>query len=84
VLKTDLLLESLLVLLKQKPLCFFLLPVWLLKGKAYLKQQIVRRIELDASVLPYRSEFLDYLKAQRGQGRSIVLATAADMNMPSK
>ena len=78
VLKTDLLLESLLVLLKQKPLCIFLLPVWLLKGKAYLKQQIARRVELDISVLPYRTEFLDYLKAQRDQGRSIVLATAAD------
>jgi 4-hydroxybenzoate polyprenyltransferase/phosphoserine phosphatase len=81
VLKTDLLLESLLALLKQKPLCLFLLPVWLLKGKAYLKQQIARRVELDVTVLPYRSEFLDYLKAQRDEGRCLVLATAADMQL---
>jgi len=78
-LKTDLLLESLFVLLKHKPLCLFLLPVWLLKGKAYLKQQIANSVELDVSVLPYRSEFLEYLRAQRDQGRSIVLATATDM-----
>ena len=66
--KTDLLLEALFVLLKIKPLYIFLLPVWLLKGKAYLKQRITRRVELDVSVLPYRSEFLDNFKAQREQG----------------
>ena len=77
-LKTDLLLESLLVLLKQKPLCIFLLPIWLLKGKAYLKEQIARRVELDVSVLPYRNELVDYLEVQRALGRSIVLATATD------
>lgn len=78
VLKTDLLLESLLVLLKQKPQCLFLLPGWLLKGKAYLKQQVARRAELDVSLLPYRTEFLEYLKARHDEGRSIILATAAD------
>jgi 4-hydroxybenzoate polyprenyltransferase len=78
-LKTDLLLESVLVLLKQKPLCLFLLPVWLMKGKAYLKQQIARRVELDVSVLPYRSDLIEYLKGQRNGERLIVLATASDM-----
>jgi len=80
-LKTDLLLESLLVLLKQKPLCAFLLPIWLLKGKAYLKEQIARRVELDAGLLPYRNEFVDYLAAQRDAGRPIVLATATDIHL---
>lgn len=79
VLKTDLLLECLLVLLKKNPLYVFLLPVWLIRGRAYLKQQIARRIELDASALPYRGEFLDYLQTQRDARRSLVLATAADM-----
>ena len=80
-LKTDLLLESLLVLLKQKPLCIFLLPIWLLKGKAYLKEQIARRVELDVSVLPYRNELVDYLEVQRALGRPIVLATATDSQL---
>lgn len=77
--KTDLLLESLLALLKQTPYFVFCLPFWLLKGKAYLKQQIASRVSLDVSVLPYRDDVLDYLKAQRAQERSIVLATATDM-----
>jgi 4-hydroxybenzoate polyprenyltransferase len=77
-LKTDLLLESLLALLHQKPRYVFVLPLWLLRGKAYLKQQIARRVSLDASALPYRNEFLHYLERERAQGRSLVLATAND------
>ena len=79
--KTDLLLESLLALLKQKPLCIFILPLWLLKGKAYFKRQIARRVLLDVSTLPYRQDLLDYLKVQRAQGRRIVLATGCDMQI---
>ncbi|OQW93225.1 MAG: hypothetical protein BWK79_12305, partial [Beggiatoa sp. IS2] len=35
---TDSLWESALILLRTQPLAAFLLPVWLLRGKAYLKQ----------------------------------------------
>ena len=42
--RMDLLLESLLALLKHQPLCVFLLPLWLPKGKPYFKQQIARRV----------------------------------------
>jgi 4-hydroxybenzoate polyprenyltransferase len=77
-LKTDLLLESAVALLKQAPRLVFCLPLWLLKGKAYLKAQIARRVSLDVSVLPYRDEILGYLTRQRAEGRWIVLATGAD------
>jgi 4-hydroxybenzoate polyprenyltransferase len=79
--KTNLLLESLLALLREKPKYIFVLPLWLLKGKAYLKQQVSRRLSLDVSSLPYREELLDYLRSQRCEGRSIVLATAADVKI---
>ena len=79
--KTDLLLESILALLKQKPHYLFVLPLWLLRGKAYLKQQVARRVSLDVSILPYREELLDYLKTQRAKGRTTVLATACDMQI---
>ncbi len=79
--RTDLLIESLLALLKRTPFCIFILPLWLLKGKAYFKQQIACRVALDVSVLPYRQDLLDYLKAQRAEGRTIVLATACDMQI---
>jgi phosphoserine phosphatase len=77
--KTDLLLESVLALLKRRPLYLFILPVWLLKGRAYLKQQIARRVSLDVRSLPYRDDLLDYLKTQHAEGRTIALATAGDI-----
>ena len=67
--KTDLLFESLLALLKQQPSCLLVLPVWLARGKAYLKQQVARRVALDAAALPYRNELLKYV---RGGGSVLV------------
>ena len=76
--KTDLLSEYLLALLKQNPFYLFVLPIWRLKGKAYLSQQVVRRASLDVSLLPYRKEFLNYLETQRVQGRTIILTNTND------
>lgn len=38
-------------------------------------------VSLQVSVLPYREGLLDFLKSQRAQERSIVLATAADIRI---
>ncbi len=76
--KTNLLLEYLLALLKQRPLYVFILPFWFLKGKAYLAQTVSRLASVDVGLLPYRTEFLHYLGEQRLQGRSIVLSAAND------
>ncbi len=76
--KTDLLIESLFALIKQNSLYFFLLPFWLMKGKAHFKREISRRVTLDASLLPYNRELVDYLRDQRSQGRRLVLAAGAD------
>jgi hypothetical protein len=77
-LRTDLLVESVFVLLKQNILYVFLLPVWLLKGKAHLKQQIADRVDIDASLLPYHDTFLPYLRQEHSQGRRLILATASN------
>ena len=76
--KTDLLLESYLALVKQRPLMLFILPLWLLKGKAYLKQEIAKRVTLDVTCLPYRESLLTFLRAEHQGGRKLILATAAD------
>lgn len=82
--RTNLLQESLLALLKRNPLYVFFLLLWLLKGKAHFKRQIARRVSLDVSTLPYRQDLLDDLKAQHAQGRVLVLATACDMQIARK
>src|SRR5271166_5040827 len=77
--KTDLLWEGVLILLKQKPWYAFVLPLWLMTGKAHFIRQVAQQVSLDVAVLPYRGEFLDYLRAQRAQGRRLVLATGGDI-----
>src|SRR5262245_5560710 len=72
---TDLLWEGLFLLLRRNPLYLFMVPVWLLSGPARLKQEIASRVEIDATVLPYREELVERLRAERSAGRRIVLAT---------
>ncbi|PXA96895.1 UbiA family prenyltransferase [Nostoc sp. 3335mG] len=74
---TDLLWEGVFQLLKRNPLFFFLLPIWLFEGKARLKAEIASRIDFDATILPYRPDFLAFLQAERASGRELVLVTAA-------
>ncbi|MBZ0168059.1 Decaprenyl-phosphate phosphoribosyltransferase [Candidatus Methylomirabilis lanthanidiphila] len=80
-LATDVLWESLLVLLKRRPLSLLCLPAWLLRGKAYLKHQIAQRVMLDPASLPYRDDVLDLLRKEKEAGREIVLATASDRKL---
>ena len=75
--RTDLLIESLFALIRQNPFYVFLLPYWLLRGKAFLKQQVSRRVTLDVSLLPCQRDLLTYLEGERTRGRRLVLATAA-------
>jgi 4-hydroxybenzoate polyprenyltransferase len=77
-LKTDLLHESLLLLLRANPLYLLLLPFWLLQGKARFKQQVCGRVTPDVTHLPYNQELLAFLREERRTGRSILLVTAAD------
>ena len=76
--KSDLLMESLFALLKINPLSLFLLPFWLLKGKANLKHQIAIRAEIDIASQPINKAFVDYLIQQKSSGRRLILATASN------
>lgn len=75
---TDLLHESLLSLIKNKPHFVFVLPWWLLKGKAAFKQRVATQINLDMSTLPFNVELIDWLKTQKSLGRKLILSTASD------
>ena len=79
--KSDLLLESFLELIKRNLLYIFLAPFWLLSGKAHLKAQIASRIELRVDLLPYNIELLAYLKRQQQLPRKIILISASDQRL---
>lgn len=78
--RTDLLLESVLVLIREQPVCLLMFPLWLSGGgKAGFKTQVARRVSLHPATLPWRTEFLAYLASQHAEGRSLVLATGSDI-----
>jgi len=76
--RTDLLLESLVLLIKENPFALVRLPFWLLRGKATLKAEIAARVTLEPAALPYNKEFVSWLEAERRAGRSLWLCTAAN------
>jgi 4-hydroxybenzoate polyprenyltransferase/phosphoserine phosphatase len=78
---TDLLLESLFVLTKNKPLRLLQVPFWLLQGLAPLKRHLAKEAAPDARTLPYDQEFLSYLESQKRAGRLLVLATGTDREL---
>jgi len=75
-LRTDLLHESVLLLLRGNPLYLFLLPVWLFGGKARLKREVARRVRIDAASLPYDPRVVEHLRSTPARPR--VLCTASD------
>jgi 4-hydroxybenzoate polyprenyltransferase len=70
-----------LALLKTQPGTLFLLPFWLLAGRASLKRQIAARVQMNPARLPYRQQVLELLQQEKAAGRRIALATAADREL---
>ena len=77
--KSDTLLDSLLVLVRKRPTLLFGLPGQLMRGKAAFKAFITESITLDVVDLPYNRKLLHYLEEQHERGRDIYLATGADI-----
>ena len=77
----DLLWECVVALLKTRPATLLLLPLWLLRGRAYLKHQLASRVHLDPSRLSYNQPVLDLLRQEKLASRRIVLATASDRRL---
>ncbi|QOY93856.1 UbiA family prenyltransferase [Massilia sp. UMI-21] len=74
---SDLLWEAIVLFLKKNILRAWLLPFWLLAGKAAFKERLAREVELDPAALPYDAVVLALVRAERERGRRIVLATGS-------
>ena len=82
--KSDTLIDSLLVLVRTRPALVFAFPGQLLKGKAAFKAFVTRSISLDVVHLPYNRELIGYLEHERARGRKIYLATGADTSLAQR
>ncbi len=76
--KSDTLVDSLLLLARRKPAALLQAPGWVLKGKAHLKEQVTSLVSLNVEHLPYNRQLLEYLMVEHGAGRKLYLATGAD------
>jgi len=76
--RSDLLLESLLVLIKRNPLYAFYVPFWLLRGKAFFKAAVTARVSISPTALAYDRKLLDRLKMEYEAGRPLWLCAAAN------
>jgi len=83
-LKTDLLVETAFALFRTNPLALFLLPFWLLGGRANLKRQIAQRVLPVVKNLPFRADLLEFLQAEKSKGRRIILVSAADQTLAER
>lgn len=81
---TDTLHASLWRLVFRRPWMVFLLPIWVLGGKAYFKDRVAAVATDLLGPLPYRDEVLRYIRAEVDQSRPVVLATAANYRVAEK
>lgn len=75
--RSDLLLESALALLKRNPFYLFAFVPWLLRGRARLKREIARRADMDVATLPWDTRITELIH-EESKHRRVVLCTAAD------
>jgi 4-hydroxybenzoate polyprenyltransferase/phosphoserine phosphatase len=76
-LKSDMLLETALAFLRKQPSHFMLPLLWLLRGgKARLKANLAENVFVEVANLPFNQTVLEWLREERAQGRSLILATA--------
>ncbi len=78
---TDMLHESAIQLLRDKPHLVLAIPFWLSRGKALLKQKLASHVDVDTTSLPFNQQLIDWLKSQKDLGRRLVLCTATDMSI---
>jgi 4-hydroxybenzoate polyprenyltransferase len=76
--RTDLLVEAMLTLIKRKPLAALCMPLWLLRGRAVLKREVANHVTLEIGLLPWREELCEWLAEEHKRGRRLILASASD------
>jgi hypothetical protein len=79
VVRTSLLLESLILAIKGQPLVVLLCLWWLARGgRAEVRRRLARRVRLRFDLLPLNQPVVDYAAARHAAGQAIYIATSAD------
>jgi 4-hydroxybenzoate polyprenyltransferase len=82
--RTDIWWEHLIAILRKQPYLVFLLPLWVLGGRARLERAVEARSSFDVATLPYRAELLAALRAAQQKGRRIVLFAPGEARLAER
>jgi 4-hydroxybenzoate polyprenyltransferase len=75
--RTDLMFECIVLLLKKNPLYIFIIPFWILKGRYFLKYKLNEFEEPDYKSIPVNLDVIKYAENEKKKGRKIILITAS-------
>gem|GEM_PF-2743299 len=75
--KTDTLLELLLLFLRSGNKKIYRIPFWIACGRARFKTELAKQVDLDPALLPRHKPLVDYIYEVKKKGRPLVLVTAA-------
>ncbi|PKL85293.1 MAG: hypothetical protein CVV22_08485 [Ignavibacteriae bacterium HGW-Ignavibacteriae-1] len=75
--RTDIMFESIFLLLKKNIFYIFMIPLWLMKGRYELKEQLAKHVEPNVDILPYNEEVIRISEAAHAAGRDVYLVTAS-------
>ncbi len=73
----DLFFRSMLTFLSRKPWGVLAMPFWFLRGRAPVKARLAKYAPAPET-LPYDARVVEWLRAEKARGRTIVLASASD------
>ncbi|MEE9320267.1 MAG: UbiA family prenyltransferase [Granulosicoccus sp.] len=79
-LRSDLLHESFLMLLREQPFVALRAPLWLLQGKAHLKAEIARRVDFSNASLPFNEAVVAHVRKARNE-QPTVLVTGSHQSL---
>lgn len=82
--RTNTLIESLFGILRDHPWQALKVPVWLMRGLPYAKQQIQSLHRINVERLPYNQDVLDFIHREKSKGRRIILVTASTENVAAR
>lgn len=78
---SDTLHESAMLFVRQSPLNLLRMLAWLSRGKAGFKRALADEVVPDPVRLPWREDFIQFLRTEHARGRTLVLASAADQRI---
>lgn len=81
---TDIIWEQILTFLKRNPLNFFIIVIWLLRGRKYLKEKLAESVEIELNQLPFRDSIISFIRQKKETGAKVYLVTATNQKVAKK